>query len=114
MTPPAPFMNYLPESAAAAWQAYTAMETTKQRHITLLSGLENRYGSLAKAQHAETLLLDKLLHDHDVQVRRFTQEMAMLKSADAAAHAALLAYMREINEALARYTSDESGPTQLA
>ena len=107
-------MNYLPESAAAAWQAYNAMETTKQRHITLLAGLENRYGSLAKAHLGETLLLDKLLHDHDLQVKCFTREMAALKEADAGAHAALLAYMQEINGTLARYTGEETGPTQLA
>lgn len=107
-------INYLVESAAAAWQAYNAMETTKQRHITLLAGLENRYGSLEKAQTGETLLLDKLLHDHDVQVKRFTREMAALKNADVAAHAALLAYMREINNTLARYTGDPDGPVGLA
>lgn len=107
-------MTYLAESAADAWQAYNAMETTKQRHITLLSGLENRYGSLEKAQMGETLLLDKLLRDHDAQVKRFTREMAVLKQADAAAHAALLAYMSEINSTLARYTADEDGPTGLA
>ena len=54
-------MNYLAESAAAAWQAYNAMEITKQRHITLLAGLENHYGSLERARSEETLLLDKLL-----------------------------------------------------
>lgn len=103
-------MHYLAESAAAAWQAYNAMETTKQRHLTLLSGLENRYGSLERAQAHETLLLDRLLHDHDLQVKRFTREMSALRDADAPAHAALLAYMREINEALARYTSEPDGP----
>jgi len=107
-------MNYLAESAAAAWQAYNAMEITKQRHITLLAGLENHYGSLGRARHEETLLLDKLLHDHDLQVKRFTREMAALKAADAAAHAALLVYMQEINSTLARYTDDRDGPTGLA
>ncbi len=107
-------MHYLDDAAAAAWQAYNAMETTKQRHITLLAGLENRYGSLEKADAGEALLLDKLLRDHDLQVKRFTQEMAALKAADAAAHAALLAYMQEINATLARYSADEDGPTKLA
>ena len=107
-------MHYLDEAAAPAWQAYNAMETTKQRHITLLAGLENRYGSLEKAHAGEALLLDKLLRDHDLQVKRFTCEMAALKNTDAAAHAALLAYMQEINSTLARYTGDEGGPTGLA
>ena len=107
-------MNYLAESAAAAWQAYNAMETTKQRHITLLAGLENHYGSLERARSEETLLLDKLLHDHDLQVKRFTREMAALKAADAAAHAALLVYMQEINSTLARYADDQDGLTGLA
>ena len=107
-------MHYLDDAAGDAWQAYNAMETTKQRHITLLAGLENRYGSLDKAPTTETLLLDKLLHDHDVQVKRFTREMAALKVADAGVHAALLAYMQEINMTLARYTDDADGPTSLA
>jgi len=96
-------VNYLPDAASAAWQAYNAMETTKSRHFKLLTGLEERYGSVARAAHEETLLLDRLLHDHDAQVARFKAEMHALKAHDSAAHAAVLNYMREINETLARF-----------
>lgn len=99
-------MNYLPDSAAAAWQAYNAMETTKRRHILLLAGLEDRYGSIARAPSDETGMLDRLFHDHDAQVARFRMEMAALKKNDADAHMAVINYMREIDETLARFEGD--------
>ena len=99
----------LPDSAIAAWQAYNAMETTKQRHFTLLAALEDRYGSAARAGGPEASLLAELLHDHDAQVARFTSAMAALKSADPPAHEALLTRLREINAALARYGAVPGG-----
>ncbi len=106
--------KHLPDSAQAAWQAYNAMETTKRRHITLLAGLEDRYGAIARASMTETLLLDKLLRDHDAQVTRFKDEMTALRAADSQAHTSLLGYMREINETLAPYEDASGEGTQLS
>ena len=102
-------MRYLPDTAHDAWQAYSAMETTKQRHVTLLAGLEDRYGAIARAPQHEAELLDALLHDHDIQVKRFTAEMRALKTADASAHATLLVYMQQISSVLAQYTQTDTG-----
>ena len=86
--------------AADAWQAYNAMESTKQRHFGLLERLESKkrnYG--LEPSEREARLLEWLLADHDAQVRRFTAASLALKSTDAAAHAALFVYIGAIIDA---------------
>lgn len=93
----------VPEPATAAWQAYNAMEATKNRYFSLLSGLESRYGSEAMAPTAERQILAALLDDHDTAVRAFKQMIAVLKTGDAEAHRILVSRMVAINTALTPY-----------
>lgn len=80
--------------AADAWQAYNAMETTKRRHYALLETLDlKRRNYNIEPSAEETRRLEWLLADHDAQVRRFTAASLALKTADAAAHAALFEYV---------------------
>ncbi len=90
------------EAAAATWQAYNAMETTKQRHFNVLQLLDNkkkRYN--LDPTEADTQLLKALLADHDDQVKRFTAESLLLKQNNADAHRALFAYIGYLGEVLA-------------
>ena len=80
--------------AAEAWQAYNAMETTKRRHYALLEKLDlQRRNYNIEPSADEARRLEWLLADHDAQVKRFTAASLALKGADAAAHAALFAYV---------------------
>ena len=83
------------------WQAYNAMETTKQRHYDLLTLLENKKKKFNLDPTAQdTELLEQLLRDHDEQVKVFTAESTRLKSANPGAHLALFQYIGQINEVL--------------
>jgi truncated hemoglobin YjbI len=91
----------LPESAAPAWQAYNAMEATKQRHFAYLSALDARYSKYGAPDEAERAMLARLLKEHDAQVSAFKAAIGDLRVLDAAAHAELLDYIGQINAALA-------------
>ena len=93
----------VPESAASAWQAYNAMEATKNRYFSLLSGLESRYGSDVLAPTAERRILAALLDDHDTAVREFKRMIALLKNGDPEAHRSLVSRMVAINTTLSPY-----------
>jgi len=83
--------------AADTWQAYNAMQTTKQRHYELLQILENKKKKFnIDPTEKDTTLLRHLLSDHDAQVKRFTAASQELKSADSAAHQALFVYIGQV------------------
>lgn len=85
--------------AADAFEAFNAMQMTKQRHYALLSRLDekrSRYGLAASEQ--EQRMLDGLLADHDVQVKRFTRASAALKQRDPEANLALFGYIGAVAE----------------
>ncbi len=83
--------------AADTWQAYNAMQTTKQRHYDLLQILENKKKKFnLDATEGDQALLKNLLSDHDAQVKRFTQASQSLKHADAVAHQALFVYIGQV------------------
>ena len=92
-----------------AFQAYNAMETTKRRHFDYLSMLEaaGKKWNLAPTAEQE-VLREKLLADHDAQVRAFKACSAALKERDPQAFDALWAYIGEINEAF-RYLNEREG-----
>ena len=84
--------------AAATWQAYNAMETTKRRHFALLEMLDTkRRETGCEPSDEETRQLAWLLADHDAQVHRFTAASGELKAADAAAHRALFDYIGQLS-----------------
>ncbi|MGI9302209.1 MAG: hypothetical protein ACR2RB_05810 [Gammaproteobacteria bacterium] len=89
----------LPATATDAWQAYNAMEATKQRHFAYLKGLEARYKKYGSPKEQEQATLNRLLQDHDTQVRHFARSMAELKQSDAHAHKALLSHISAVNSA---------------
>ena len=81
----------LPKAAMPAWQAYSAMGTSKARHFSYLTELEDRYGSAGFAGVEGKLALRMLLQDHDAQVATFCSAMRELKAKDPQAHAELIA-----------------------
>ena len=88
--------------AAAAWQAYNAMESTKRRHFDYLSAREsagNKFNLPPSKQESE--MLEGLLRDHDEQVEAFKIASQALRQCDTKAFDALWAYINEINRALA-------------
>jgi len=83
--------------AADTWQAYNAMQTTKQRHYELLKILENKKKKFnLDPTEKDTTLLRHLLSDHDAQVKRFTVASVALKAADSDAHRALFVYIGQV------------------
>ncbi len=89
------------EAALGLWQAYNAMETTKQRHFDFLTLLENKKKKFnLDPTESDKTLLAQLLRDHDEQVKMFTTESGNLKRSDPAAHVALFVYIGQINEVL--------------
>lgn len=83
--------------AADTWQAYNAMQTTKQRHYDLLQILENKKKKFnLDPTEKDQALLKNLLSDHDAQVKRFTAASQSLKAADASAHQALFVYIGQV------------------
>ena len=62
--------DVLEGDAADTWQAYNAMETTKQRHFELLELLDNKKKNYnIDPTDADQRLLECLLADHDQQVK---------------------------------------------
>ena len=92
--------DVLEGDAADAWQAYNAMETTKQRHFELLELLDNKKKNYnIDPTDADQRLLECLLADHDQQVKRFTAASRLLKEQSLNAHGALFEYIGAINKA---------------
>lgn len=93
--------DVLGNQAAVTWEAYNAMQTTKQRHIELLQRLDS---SMKKYNLDPTpddrKLLKHLLADHDAQVKRFTQASQQLKSAHPDAFIALFEYIALLNQSV--------------
>ena len=89
------------EPVATAFQAYNAMETTKQRQFDFLSQLERKKKNFNLDPTVnETILIEQLLKDHDEQVKKFTDASGRLKSSNPDTHIALFTYIGKINELL--------------
>lgn len=87
-----------------AWQAYNAMECTKQRHLAFLRGLEAREKNLhLQPSELDKALLADLLADHDQQVALFRDACAALKEQNADALREMLEYANRIDKALAPF-----------
>jgi len=92
--------SVLEGDAAMAWQAYNAMETTKQRHFELLETLDAKKKNYnIDPTDNDKLLLDCFLADHDQQVKQFTTASRQLKEQNTAAHGTLFEYIAAINQA---------------
>lgn len=87
--------------AAAAFQAYNAMETTKQRHLDLMLAIDKRAKKFnLPATDTENVMLQALLEDHNEQVQQFKLESDTLKSTHPETHVAMFQYLAEIHHML--------------
>ena len=87
------------EDSAAAWQAYNAMETTKQRHFDFLNVLERKKKNFnLDPTEEDNVILEQLLKDHDQHVKLFTHQSQALKEKNPETHQALFLYIGKINE----------------
>ncbi len=87
--------------AGNAWQAYNAMQTTKQRHFDYLTILEDKKRNFnIDPTDDDQVFLKQLLRDHDEQVAAFTEASAKLKASDPATHLALFKYIGDLNESM--------------
>jgi len=85
--------------SGATWQAYNAMEATKQRHFDFLSYLERKKKNFnLDPTEDDNQVLRQLLQDHDEQVKLFTDQSQSLKKANPETHLALFRYIGKINE----------------
>ena len=88
-------------AAAVAWQAYNAMETTKQRHFDFLTILENKKRNFnLEPTETDEVMLKQLLRDHDEQVSAFTAASSALKASNPETHLALFRYIGELHDSL--------------
>jgi hypothetical protein len=98
--------EYIPPVAAKAWQAYNAMEATKQRHFAYMSGLENHYRKYGSPSEAEKQMLARLLKEHDAQVSAFKAAIQELRALDRTAHDDLLDYIARLHAAMTPFLRD--------
>jgi hypothetical protein len=85
----------LPAAAQPAWSAYTAMNTTKQRHLGYLQQLEEKYKKYGNPNAEEVSTLNHLLQEHDAQVKAFRKALQAVKVTDGNAYIALINAMKE-------------------
>lgn len=92
--------DILAGDGADSWQAYNAMQATKQRHYEFLVTLETKKKKFnMDPTLRDATLLKHLLADHDVQVKRFTTASTALKNSNLASHKTLFEYIGLINHA---------------
>ena len=89
------------ERVAGAFQAYSAMESTRQRHFDFLNMLTEREKRFnLESSELEQRFLAELLADHDMQVKRFKAESDALRASSAEDFQALFAWFGEIEKHL--------------
>jgi hypothetical protein len=91
------------EHARDTLRCFNSMETTKRRHIELLTMLDNKKKRFnLDPTSAEKTLLAALLRDHDEEVAAFAAASSALKTRDPAAHTALFEYIGNLTAALSQ------------
>lgn len=89
------------ERVAEAFQAYSAMETTQQRHfdyLNMLTEREKRFN--LQSSEIEQVFLAGLLADHDAQVKAFKTASDTLRAQSAEDFKVMFAWIGEIEKAL--------------
>lgn len=97
------------ERVAETFQAYSAMETTQQRHfdyLNMLTEREKRFN--LQSSEIEQIFLAGLLADHDAQVKAFKTASDALRTRSADDFKAMFAWIGEIEKALAPIRQSES------
>ena len=98
--PAASLIINLPDAAQAAWRAYCAMLASKDAHFGFLEELDRRVKNGGQRTLAEAARLAQLLTEHHDRVAAFATAVRALKSAEPTAHAALVAALASVNQAL--------------
>lgn len=80
----------LPAGALPAWQAYTAMIGSKERHFAYLQALEEKYSRYGAPSPAEQAERQQLLAEHDRCVSAFRTALQTLKIDDPVAYGRLV------------------------
>ena len=78
-----PVVETLGPETTAAWQAWQAMNVSKDNYFSLLQALDEKYKNSGSPSIAENLKLEQLLGEHDQKVKRFTQAMAAVTDPEA-------------------------------
>ncbi len=87
----------MPAEARPAWDAYLAMEKSKQEHFNALQSLEVKYQEGGGRTLAEAAHLESLLAVHDERVRTFRRLTKNLQTTDLVAYQALIQQITLIN-----------------
>ena len=98
--PAASLIINLPDAAQAAWRAYCAMLASKDAHFGFLEELDRRVKNGGQRTLAEAARLAQLLQEHHACVHAFATTVRRLASAEPAAHAALVAALAKVNQAV--------------
>lgn len=87
----------MPAEARLAWDAYLAMEQSKQAHFNALQSLEVKYQEGGRHTLAETANLAGLLAEHDERVQTFRRLTKELQTTDLVAYQSLIQQITSIN-----------------
>ena len=90
----------MPAEARPAWDAYLAMEQSKQAHFNALQSLEVKHREGDRHTLAETANLAGLLAEHDERVQRFRRLTKELQITDLVAYQSLIQQITSINTEL--------------
>ena len=97
-------VDNIPDGARSAWDAYLAMEKSKQAHFNALEALETKYQAGGNRTLAEEMKLQNLLAQHNHRVQAFRSLTRELHTSDLIAYQALIQQITLINT--------EPGPDQ--
>ena len=95
-----PLAVNLPDAAQPAWRAYCAMLASKDAHFGFLDHLNRKVNEGGQRTLAEAARLQQLLAEHNICVKEFASTVKALANSEPAAHAALVAALASLNQAL--------------
>ena len=90
-------VDSMPAAAESAWNAYLAMEKSKQAHFNLLERLDVKYRNGGNHTLCEQTRLAALLNEHNDRVQSFRRLTKKLQTTDLAAYQALIGRITMIN-----------------
>ncbi len=95
----------LPDAAQPAWRAYCAMLASKDAHFGFLDQLNRKVNDGGQRTLAEAARLQQLLAEHNICVKDFASTVKALASGDPPAHAAFVAALASLNQAMGAGTN---------
>ena len=85
--------------AADSWEAYNAMQTTKQRHYDVLQILENKKKKFnLSPSESDKQKLAQMLEQHDIRVKQFIAMSAQLKAEHPNSHSLLFKFIGQLGD----------------